>query len=150
MFPEDCILLHISCAVPSSMLSWVTFEIHEIKYWLKWETEWQSWKNWGYVKYEDACSHKSSYELRRNGLLLLYTRIVIEWIVSYISVWLAWLHSFYYTEHLRYHCPVYRGTWYHSLLRYYATNWKVMGSNPKEVIGFFSWLNPSSHTMAQG
>jgi hypothetical protein len=33
---------------------------------------------------------------------------------------------------------------------HYATSWKVMGSNPNEVIGFFDWPNPSSRTMALG
>jgi hypothetical protein len=40
------------------------------------------------------------------------------------------------------------GTQYHTWLRHYATSWKVTGSIPDEVIGFFNWLNPSSHTMA--
>jgi hypothetical protein len=34
--------------------------------------------------------------------------------------------------------------------RHCATNRKVAGSIPDEVIGFFSWPNPSSHTMALG
>jgi hypothetical protein len=29
-------------------------------------------------------------------------------------------------------------------LRHYATSWKVVGSIPGEVIGFFNWPNPSS------
>jgi hypothetical protein len=33
-------------------------------------------------------------------------------------------------------------------LRHYATSWKVAGSIPDEVIGFFNWPNPSSCTMA--
>jgi hypothetical protein len=36
------------------------------------------------------------------------------------------------------------------LLRHYATSWKVMGSNPNEVIGFFNECNPSSLTMTLG
>jgi hypothetical protein len=32
-------------------------------------------------------------------------------------------------------------------LRHYATSWKVVGSIPNEVIGFFNWCNPSSRTM---
>jgi hypothetical protein len=35
-------------------------------------------------------------------------------------------------------------------LRYYATNRKVMGSTPDEVIGLFSRTNPSSRTVALG
>jgi hypothetical protein len=35
-----------------------------------------------------------------------------------------------------------------TLLRYYATGQKVAGSNPDEVIGFFTLPNPSSRTMA--
>jgi hypothetical protein len=31
-----------------------------------------------------------------------------------------------------------------------ATSWKVVGSIPDEVIGFFNWPNLSSHTMALG
>jgi hypothetical protein len=37
-----------------------------------------------------------------------------------------------------------------SWLRHYATSRKVAGSIPGEVIGFFNWSNPSSHTMALG
>jgi hypothetical protein len=33
-------------------------------------------------------------------------------------------------------------------MRHYATSLKVAGSIPDKVIGFFSWPNPSSHTMA--
>jgi hypothetical protein len=40
--------------------------------------------------------------------------------------------------------------WKPSWLRDYATNWKVAGSIPDEVIGFFNWPNISSHTMALG
>jgi hypothetical protein len=36
----------------------------------------------------------------------------------------------------------------HTWLRHYSTNWKVAGSIPDEVIGFFSLLNPSSRNMA--
>jgi hypothetical protein len=36
------------------------------------------------------------------------------------------------------------------LLRHYNTSRKVAGSIPDEVIGFFNWPNPSSHTMALG
>jgi hypothetical protein len=35
-------------------------------------------------------------------------------------------------------------------LRHYATSWKVAGSIPDEVIGFFSWPDPFSWTMALG
>jgi hypothetical protein len=31
---------------------------------------------------------------------------------------------------------------------YYATRWKVEGSFPDEVIGFFIWPNPSNRTLA--
>jgi hypothetical protein len=31
-----------------------------------------------------------------------------------------------------------------------ATSQKVAGSIPKDVTGFFDWLNPSSHIMALG
>jgi hypothetical protein len=31
---------------------------------------------------------------------------------------------------------------------HYVTSWKVAGSIPDGVIGFFSWPNPSSRTMA--
>jgi hypothetical protein len=34
--------------------------------------------------------------------------------------------------------------------RHYATSWKVAGSIPDEVIGFFNLSNPSSHTMVLG
>jgi hypothetical protein len=37
-----------------------------------------------------------------------------------------------------------------SWLRHYATSWKVAGSIPDEVIGFFNLPNPSSRTMALG
>jgi hypothetical protein len=37
-----------------------------------------------------------------------------------------------------------------SWLRHYATSWKVAGSNPDELIGFFNWPNTSSHIMALG
>jgi hypothetical protein len=33
-------------------------------------------------------------------------------------------------------------------LKQYATSRKVAGSIPDEVVGFFNWPNPSSHTMA--
>jgi hypothetical protein len=33
---------------------------------------------------------------------------------------------------------------------HHATSWKVMGSIPDEVIGFFNWPSPSSCTMALG
>jgi hypothetical protein len=33
---------------------------------------------------------------------------------------------------------------------YYAASRKVAGSIPNEVIGFLSWPNPSSHTIALG
>jgi hypothetical protein len=39
---------------------------------------------------------------------------------------------------------------YRSWLRHYATSWKVAGSIPDEVIGFFSSPNPSSRAMARG
>jgi hypothetical protein len=39
-------------------------------------------------------------------------------------------------------------TQWRSWLRHYATSWKVPGSIPKKVTGFFNWPNPSSHTMA--
>jgi hypothetical protein len=39
---------------------------------------------------------------------------------------------------------------YRSWLRNYATNWKVAGSIPYEVIKFFNLPNPSSRTMALG
>jgi hypothetical protein len=35
-------------------------------------------------------------------------------------------------------------------LRPYATSWKVTGSIPNEVAGFFNWPDPSSCTMARG
>jgi hypothetical protein len=41
-------------------------------------------------------------------------------------------------------------TRWRSWLRHYATSRKVAGSIPDEVIGFFSWPNPSSCTMALG
>jgi hypothetical protein len=34
-----------------------------------------------------------------------------------------------------------------SLLRNYATSWKVTGSIPKKVTGFFNWPKPSNHIM---
>jgi hypothetical protein len=37
-----------------------------------------------------------------------------------------------------------------SLLKHYATNRKVAGSNRDEVIEFFNWPNPSSRNMALG
>jgi hypothetical protein len=43
-----------------------------------------------------------------------------------------------------------RGTRYHSWLTHYATNRKVAGSIPYEVIEFFNSFNPSSSTMALG
>jgi hypothetical protein len=42
-----------------------------------------------------------------------------------------------------------RGTGQRIWLRHYATSRKVMGSIPNEI-GFFNWLNPSSHTMVLG
>jgi hypothetical protein len=39
---------------------------------------------------------------------------------------------------------------YRSWLRQYTTRRKVAGSIPDEVIGFFSWPNPSSRIMAMG
>jgi hypothetical protein len=36
------------------------------------------------------------------------------------------------------------------LYEHCATSRKVAGSIPDEVIGFFNWSNPSSHTMALG
>jgi hypothetical protein len=42
------------------------------------------------------------------------------------------------------------GTRYHSLLWHYATIWKVTGSIPDEVIGFFNSPSLSSRTMAPG
>jgi hypothetical protein len=45
----------------------------------------------------------------------------------------------------------FRGTVYSSWLRHFATSRKVAGSIPDEVIRcFFSFLNPSSRTMALG
>jgi hypothetical protein len=38
----------------------------------------------------------------------------------------------------------------HSWLRHYSTSWKITGSIPDEVIGFFNLPNPSSRTMALG
>jgi hypothetical protein len=37
-----------------------------------------------------------------------------------------------------------------SWLRHYATSWKVAGSIPDEVTGFFDLPNTSSHTMTLG
>jgi hypothetical protein len=37
-----------------------------------------------------------------------------------------------------------------SCLRYYAKSRRIVGSTPDEVIGIFSWHNPSSRTMALG
>jgi hypothetical protein len=42
------------------------------------------------------------------------------------------------------------GTRWRSWLRHYATNRKVVGSIPDDVIGFFNLSNPSSRTMALG
>jgi hypothetical protein len=43
------------------------------------------------------------------------------------------------------------GTRWRSWLSHCATNRKVVGSSPDEVIGFFfNWRNPSSRTMALG
>jgi hypothetical protein len=42
------------------------------------------------------------------------------------------------------------GMRWRSWLRHNATSRKVAGSIPDEVIGFFSWSNPSSRTMALG
>jgi hypothetical protein len=35
-------------------------------------------------------------------------------------------------------------------MRRYATSWKVEGSIPEEVIGFFNWRNHSNHSIALG
>jgi hypothetical protein len=43
-----------------------------------------------------------------------------------------------------------RGTRWHTWLRHYATSRNVVGSIPFEVIGFFSWHNPSSPTIFLG
>ena len=43
-----------------------------------------------------------------------------------------------------------RGRRWCSWLRHCATNWKVTGSIPNDVIGIFHWQNPSSRTMALG
>jgi hypothetical protein len=40
--------------------------------------------------------------------------------------------------------------WGFSWLRHYATSWKVAGSFPDDVIGFFNCPNPSSRTMDLG
>jgi hypothetical protein len=48
------------------------------------------------------------------------------------------------------HVALNRSTWYHGWVGHYATSWKVAGSIPYEGIGFFSWPNPSSHTVVQG
>jgi hypothetical protein len=42
------------------------------------------------------------------------------------------------------------GTAVAQLLRYCATNRKVAGSIPADIIGFFRWHNPSDRTMALG
>jgi hypothetical protein len=42
---------------------------------------------------------------------------------------------------------VQRGTLWCSWLGYCATSRKVSGSVPDQVIGFFSWFNPSSRSM---
>jgi hypothetical protein len=36
-----------------------------------------------------------------------------------------------------------------SWLRYYDTSWKIAGSIPDVVIGFFKWPNPSNRTMVR-
>jgi hypothetical protein len=38
----------------------------------------------------------------------------------------------------------------YSWLRHYATSWKVTGLIADEIIEFFSYPNPSSHTFALG
>jgi hypothetical protein len=38
----------------------------------------------------------------------------------------------------------------HSWLRHYAKSWKIAGSIPDEIIGFFNWPKSSSRTMAVG
>jgi hypothetical protein len=46
-------------------------------------------------------------------------------------------------------CPnVYKHNFNASIHKAYSTSRKVAGSNPDEVIGFFSWPNPSSRTMS--
>jgi hypothetical protein len=44
-------------------------------------------------------------------------------------------------------CPHFSVTAYIQL-RHYATSWKVAGSIPDEVSGFFNWPNPSSRILA--
>jgi hypothetical protein len=39
---------------------------------------------------------------------------------------------------------------YKQEVKFHATSRKVAGSSPHEVIGFFSWPNPSSRTIALG
>jgi hypothetical protein len=36
------------------------------------------------------------------------------------------------------------------IFKHYATSWKVTGSIPDVIIGFFNWPNPSGHTTALG
>jgi hypothetical protein len=45
---------------------------------------------------------------------------------------------------------MYGGTLWCSSLRHCATNLKVAGSIPSDVIGIFHWRNPPSRTMALG
>jgi hypothetical protein len=40
------------------------------------------------------------------------------------------------------------GFW--AALRHYTASRKVAGSIPDEVVGFFEFTDPSSHTLAQG
>jgi hypothetical protein len=40
--------------------------------------------------------------------------------------------------------------WWRSWFRHCATSWKVAGSIPDDVTGFFRWPNPSGRTMTLG
>jgi hypothetical protein len=70
---------------------------------------------------------------------------------------IGWSFSFYYKELLNVDMKkcfsvwiyLWGGTQYRSLLRHYATLQLVADSIP-DVIRFFSWSNPSSHTVALG
>jgi hypothetical protein len=82
-----------------------------------------------------------------NGYWQLFSRDKI------ISVWSWPFISCHYFDFGVPENKLYVATWLggmleHSWLRHYATSYKVMGSIPNKVIGFFNWPNPSSCTLA--
>jgi hypothetical protein len=85
---------------------------------------------------------------------------IFVWLLEFQNIFNLWHIS--YTTHIAYFKQDIKPfSWwkrenifvlysFSSALTNYATNWKVAGSIPNEVIEFFDWPNSSSHTMAPG